>query len=137
MKRKSRLILLYIALGILLTTAVGIMSGLAPSLLPEPIIHYFWPLLGIVILLLIGVTVLQHRLQSEMESSTKPLSGQNRQHLIAKVRAFWITGFLEQSLHGVALIALGLQSQPDVLDNPWHLILQQADQSVHILVLPC
>jgi len=98
MKGKTRLIILCLALVILLTTGVGILSGPASSLLPEPVVHYVWPLLGIVILLLIGATVLQYRLQSETESSTQPLSAQNRQRLIAKVHAFWIAGFLEQSL---------------------------------------
>src|SRR5947207_3249308 len=105
MKQKSWLIILCLALIIPLTTAVGILSGSASSLLPEPIVHYVWPLLGIVILMLIGATVLQYRSQSETESSTptSKLSGQSRQRLIAKVRTFWIAGFLEQSLHGAAL----------------------------------
>jgi hypothetical protein len=33
--------------------------------------------------------------------------------LLQRVRTFWITDVLEQSLHGAALLALGLQEQPD------------------------
>ncbi len=57
----------------------------------------------------------------------------NRQRLLAKVRAFWITGVLEHSLHGAALIALGLREQPDAVANPWHLTLETPDESVHVL----
>jgi|GEM_PF-417083 len=53
-----------------------------------------------------------------------PVSRTNRQRLLRKVRAFWIAGVLEHSLHGAALLALGLQEQPDAVANPWQLVLQ-------------
>ncbi len=34
---------------------------------------------------------------------------------------------LEQSLHGAALIELGLQEQSDAIMNPWRLVVQEAD----------
>jgi serine/threonine protein kinase len=43
------------------------------------------------------------------------LQHQNRMRLLRRVRTFWITGVLEQSLHGAALLALGLQEQPDAV----------------------
>ncbi len=57
----------------------------------------------------------------------------NRQWLIARVQAFWITGLLEQSLHGAALIALGLKTQADAVANPWRLVLQLPNQLVRPL----
>jgi hypothetical protein len=51
----------------------------------------------------------------------------NRSRMLAKVRAFWITGVLEQSLHGAALIALGLREQPEVVTNPWQLVVQESN----------
>jgi serine/threonine protein kinase/DNA polymerase III delta prime subunit len=51
----------------------------------------------------------------------------NRQRLLRRVRSFWITGVFEQSLHGAALMALGLQAQPDAVANPWHLVVQQPE----------
>jgi len=54
--------------------------------------------------------------------------------MLAKVHAYWIKGVLEQSLHGAALIALGLQEQPDAVANPWWLVIQEADQSTHPLL---
>jgi transcriptional regulator with XRE-family HTH domain/tetratricopeptide (TPR) repeat protein len=58
---------------------------------------------------------------------------QNRQRMLQKVRSFWIIGVLEQSLHGNALITLGLQEQPDAVANPWKLVLHQPDQPAHLL----
>lgn len=40
---------------------------------------------------------------------------------------------LEQSLQGVALIALGMQERPDVVINPWRLVMQEVDQPPHTL----
>jgi DNA polymerase III delta prime subunit len=59
--------------------------------------------------------------------SALTLQLQNRTRLLQRVRSFWITGVLEQSLHGVALLALGLQEQPDAVANPWRLIIQEAE----------
>ncbi len=54
-------------------------------------------------------------------SSTEDI---NRRRLLAKVRAFWITGVLEQSLHGAALIVPGLREQSDAVVRPWQLVLK-------------
>src|SRR5205823_14066486 len=51
----------------------------------------------------------------------------NRQRFLRRVRALWIEGVLDHSLHGAALIALGLQEQLDALANPWQLVLQHPD----------
>ena len=61
------------------------------------------------------------------------LSQRNRQILLRKVRSFWIEGVLEHSLHGAALMTLGLETQPDAVVNPWHLVLQQPETTPHPL----
>ena len=58
---------------------------------------------------------------------------QNRQRLLRRVRARWIQGMLEKSLHQATLIALGLQEQPDALANPWSLIVQETEQTARML----
>lgn len=58
---------------------------------------------------------------------------QNRMRLLRRVRSFWITGVLDQSLHGAALITLGLQKQTDVMSNPWHMVLYNSDKTPHAL----
>lgn len=57
----------------------------------------------------------------------------NRSQMLAKVRAFWIIGVLEQSLQGVAPIALGLQEQSEAIVNPWQLVVQESNQPAHPL----
>ncbi len=132
MKRKSpRLTLFFIILTVMLGIAVGPLGNAIE--LPRALKPFAIPLFLSVAFVLSLIAVYQYFTQERKEQTALPLSGQNRQRLIAKVRTFWITGFLEQSLHGAALIALGLQSQPDVLANPWRLVLQQADQSTHLL----
>src|SRR5229473_712802 len=66
-------------------------------------------------------------------SYTSTASSQNRQRFLAKVQSFWIDGVLEKSLHGAALIALGLHEQSDALANPWSLVFQQPHQAAHLL----
>ncbi|GCF08737.1 NACHT domain-containing protein [Dictyobacter arantiisoli] len=55
-----------------------------------------------------------------------PQERNNRQHLLRRVRRFWITDVLEHSLHHAALIELGFQTRPDALVNPWHLLQESA-----------
>src|SRR5205085_2635242 len=46
--------------------------------------------------------------QTVSKQAKPSVTQKNRQRLLRKVRAFWIEGVLEHSLHGAALIALGL-----------------------------
>ncbi len=57
----------------------------------------------------------------------------NRKKMLERVHAFWINGLLEQSLHGTALIALEMEEQPDVVANPWRLVMQEVDRPPHML----
>ncbi len=52
----------------------------------------------------------------------------NRQRLLKRVRTIWIEGLLEQSLHQAVWIDLHLQKQPDALENPWRLMVQELDR---------
>lgn len=68
------------------------------------------------------------------ESSSAPeFLRQNRLRLLQRVRSFWITGVLEQSLQSMVLLAPGLQEQPDAVANPWRLIIQEAEQTGTLL----
>ena len=55
----------------------------------------------------------------------------NRSRMLAKVRSIWITGFLDQSLHDAAMIALRLHEQASAVTNPWELVVQSPNQSEH------
>jgi hypothetical protein len=106
-----------------------------------PYLRFTWPVLGIVTLAFIGLTIWLTVRQSvsddgpisRSEHRQQLIEKQNRQRMLERVHAFWIKGVLEQSLHGAALIALGLKDQPDAIANPWRLVFQQLDQPDHTL----
>jgi eukaryotic-like serine/threonine-protein kinase len=52
----------------------------------------------------------------------------NRRRMLTKVSDFWIKGVLEHSLHGAALLDLGLHYQPDAVAQPWAQLVQQPEQ---------
>ena len=74
---------------------------------------------------------------------TRPLSQQpslpssivtrNRKALLRRVHSSWINGVLNRSLHGAALLALGLAIQPTVLTDQWALALQHPDTTPQAL----
>ncbi|WP_347566441.1 NACHT domain-containing protein [Scytonema sp. UIC 10036] len=53
----------------------------------------------------------------------------NRQILLNKVKNYWVKGVLETSLHGVALIELGLENRFDALDRPWGMLWETPAQA--------
>jgi hypothetical protein len=57
----------------------------------------------------------------------KPVQ-RNRDRMLQKVRAFWVEGVLEHSLHGAALINMGLEQHPEAIAHPWEMLVQQGDQ---------
>ncbi len=52
-----------------------------------------------------------------------------RYSLIDKVRIIWIEGLLENSLHGMAQMELGLEYEPEAVDRPWAMRLEQPGQT--------
>jgi hypothetical protein len=55
------------------------------------------------------------------------LEQRNRRAMLNKVKSFWVEGVLEKSLHGLAMIELGLQSQADAV-NPLNMVLRHSGQ---------
>jgi len=76
---------------------------------------------------------LQIRTQSTLAIPSSPATVANwqeyrlRQILINKVRNFWIKGVLETSLHGRAMIELGLEERTDLVQRPWGLLWGNPD----------
>lgn len=132
MKQKPLLItLILFVLAALLAAVSGPLSGAIE--LPAALKKFALPLLLSVAILSGLIAFLLYFLQEKTEPRELTSSQQNRQRLIARVHEFWITGVLEQSLHGAALIALGLSKQSNVLANPRHLLFEQTNQSSHML----
>jgi hypothetical protein len=122
-----------ISIGSLLAVLTAVLINIATSQ-NSPLAHLPLPLVWFLIGLLtvIGVLVAVYdRLQPNATTSDHPVAKreqENRQRLLARVRATWIKGVLDQSLYSEARIALGFQEQPDALADPWHLSVLQLDQ---------
>lgn len=49
--------------------------------------------------------------------------------LLGKVKQFWIEGVLEKSIHNIALIDLGKETQAEAVAHAWEQVLELPDQS--------
>jgi len=56
------------------------------------------------------------------------LEQRNRQAMLKKVKGFWVEGVLEKSLHGLAMIELGMEERAGAVDNLLNIILKSTDQ---------
>jgi DNA polymerase III delta prime subunit len=68
-----------------------------------------------------------------LELSAGRSEQRNRSRMLARVRSFWIDGVLEQSLHQIARVELGLESRPEAVPHPWELLVQLPDQGARPL----
>jgi hypothetical protein len=59
----------------------------------------------------------------------------NRSAMIEKVRAIWITGFLQDSLFHGKKILLGLRERPDVVGRRWDALARRQDENERSLPL--
>src|SRR5262249_41225665 len=62
-----------------------------------------------------------------------PVSRKGRERLLKQVRTVWITGILAQSLRRTVFIPLGLREQPDAIENPWGLDVQESNAPSRLL----
>ena len=74
-----------------------------------------------------SVTVIQH------VTSLSISEQRNRHRMLEKVYSFWIKGVLENSLHGIALVDLGMEYRPDAVAYPWEMVLQKPDIPTRLL----
>jgi transcriptional regulator with XRE-family HTH domain len=61
------------------------------------------------------------------DPATSESRDQNRMRMIKRVRSTWVDGVLRQSLYKATLIALGMETQPDALINPWQMAVQETN----------
>src|SRR5947209_3783988 len=124
MGRRRLLTIILIILGSLLAALSSILINVATNQ-SLPIVKLSLPLLWVlvVIVTIAGICVADflYRLQTDHNQKKSTPENQNRQRMLAKVDTYWINGMLEQSIHGIALITLGLHEQPDAVADPWRL----------------
>lgn len=53
------------------------------------------------------------------ETPTETLDQRNRRVMLDHVENFWVKGVLEKSLHGAALLEIGIKEDPGAVNYPW------------------
>jgi hypothetical protein len=56
-------------------------------------------------------------------SSAERQELRNRQRMLERVRQFWVTGLLKDSLQGASLQPLGLEAHPDAVPDRWSMVV--------------
>lgn len=69
----------------------------------------------------------QTKIDVAKRSTPTTVEQRNRQAMLQNVRKFWIEGVLENSLHGAALIELGMHQKSGTVENPWDTMLRTTD----------
>jgi eukaryotic-like serine/threonine-protein kinase len=59
------------------------------------------------------------KIKNFFASETETVEQRNRRIMLGHVENFWVKGILEKSLHGAALLELGIREDPDALNYPW------------------
>jgi hypothetical protein len=62
------------------------------------------------------------------EGAAETTEQHNRRVLLDHVENFWVKGILEKSLHGAALIELGIQQDPQSIRYPWNIRQETTDK---------
>ena len=62
------------------------------------------------------------------KGKTETLDQRNRRVMLNHVENFWIKGVLEKSLHGVALLELGIKEEPGAVSYPWTIKKQSTNE---------
>jgi hypothetical protein len=70
-------------------------------------------------------------------SALDPRDRRDRTRMLQRVRRAWIDGYLNNSLHGAALQALGLEERSDAVPDRWRMVLQEGDRPGRTLAPDC
>src|SRR5690242_8782990 len=84
----------------------------------------FAPLLSLLTALL---TLVAYLATQKPKGETESLHQRNRRVMLDHVENFWIKGILEKSLHGAALLELGIKEDPGAVSYPWTIKKESTD----------
>jgi hypothetical protein len=134
MKRK---VLLAIVASQVVAVLVAITMNVATGVIPaswHPYLWIAWPVLGV--LVTVGV-VLAVATSREGGGEADRISAQraeySRRSMVSAVREMWIDGVLAHSVHRQVLIELGMEYRPDMLRDPWDLLVERPGQQARPL----
>jgi hypothetical protein len=75
-------------------------------------------------------TVATYLATRKPKGETESLDQRNRRVMLDHVENFWIKGILEKSLHGVALLDLGIREEPGAVSYPWTIKRESTDETL-------
>ncbi len=128
MQRRSSLIIIIIVLAGIASTIDEILGAIIANQLPSPIYRYALFLLISTIIVGIALAIWEYRIQAHSKIPSTMQSNLIRRTLLAKVRDIWITGMLEESLHGVPPATLSLLEKPDAVASMQENLLPESNQ---------
>jgi WD40 repeat protein/DNA polymerase III delta prime subunit len=74
------------------------------------------------------VTIGQKIINLFLGSTEQQRAQRNRRAMLELVKNTWVKGVLEQSLHGAAMIELGLEERAEAVEHPWDMLVRMPDQ---------
>ena len=89
------------------------------ALEPEPILAF-----------LTGLTTLVLSFAAEKKEEGETLDERNRRVMLNHVENSWIKGVLEKSLHGAALLELGIKEDPTAITYPWTIKKESTNETL-------
>jgi hypothetical protein len=127
----SRRSLLLATIGVLGLVSAFV-SSVATNWLAGRWTSKLWLAVPLAVILAAALAILAGRQDDQHQASTLPAAAsdqRNRTLMMKRVRSFWVQGVLEQSLHQVARVELGLETRPEAVSRPWELLVQPLDQA--------
>lgn len=128
----KRKVLLVIVASQLVAALVAITINVATGVIPaswHPYLWISWPVLGA---LVVAGIMLAAALSREGGGAAGPVSAQRAEYshrsMLGAVRKIWIDGVLAHTVHRQVMIELGMEYRPDMLRDPWDLLLERPGQ---------
>jgi DNA polymerase III delta prime subunit len=131
-KALSRRSLLLAVIGVLGLLSAFV-SSVATNWLAGRWTSKLWLAVPLAVVLAAALAILSGRQDDQQQPATVVPAGasgqRNRARMLERVRGFWVKGVLEQSLHQMARVELGLETRPQAVPHPWELLVQPLDQA--------
>lgn len=67
---------------------------------------------------------------AKLETQAETLDQRNRRVMLDHVENFWVKGILEKSLHGAALLELGIKEDPSAVSYPWTIKRESTNETL-------
>lgn len=76
------------------------------------------------------VTLIFEENKDKSKEPKQTLDQRNRRVMLNHVENFWVKGVLEKSLHGAALLELGIKEDPTAVSYPWAMMRESTGETL-------